>query len=558
MSWRKGGGNGGMSDSPVGKGKGVPVVSNQGVNANQLNQAVSDMNLGSDNGWGVFGRKSKNKGVNQGAPQNPPPPKAWGHPNVVEKLGMRPPGRFQPPPPPVAPDTPPMSEDDEDDDFEDDDDFDDDDDEDNMSDSDWAKKNKWLAAFFEKLDGLTNEEVSEPGRQWHCPACHGGPGAIDWYCGVQPLIAHAKTKGSKRVKLHREFAKLFSQELAKRGTNLNNAGEAFGKWKGLLNDLKDKDIVWPPMVIVMNTLLEQDENDKWIGMGNQELLDYFESYSASRARHSYGPKGHRGMSVLIFEASAIGYLEAERLSKHFEVEGTHREAWDKKRVMFYPGGQRQLYGFMAEKSDMDVFNQHCQGKSKLKFEIRSYQEEVVSQLKQMGEDNQQLNLFKDKVRKEKNYSKTLEQFYTIATEKLRRVSEENRIVRQKTKTHHQETKEMMDSQEQFFEDQIKTLQETRDRMDNEFEKLQQEECEKIEQSLSNSSSKEDLRTREEKMAKFIGLQNKRMDEFVEKRDKLMESYKEKKAELKQKEIELEKEIEYELNQLMQLYKPLSS
>lgn len=207
---------------------------------------------------------------------------------------------------------------------------------------------------------------------------------------------------------------------------------------------------------------------QWIGMGNQELLDYFSSYSAVRARHSYGPKGHRGMSLLIFEASAVGYAEAERLSKHFEDQGTDREAWDRRRVIFYPGGQRQLYGFMAEKGDLDIFNQHsqgthplslllplliwkvcrinafvsdCLGKSKMKFEMRSYQEMVVSQLKQMSEDNQQLILFKDKVAKEQMYSKNLEQSYGWATERLRRVSEENRIVRQRTKIHHEQNKE---------------------------------------------------------------------------------------------------------------------
>lgn len=49
-----------------------------------------------------------------------------------------------------------------------------------------------------------------------------------------------------------------------------------------------------------------------------------------------------------------------------------------------------------------------------------------------------------------------------------------------------------------------------------------------------------------------------MDEFVWKRDKLMENHREKKASLKQKylldDIELEKELENELNQLMETYK----
>jgi len=96
-------------------------------------------------------------------------------------------------------------------------------------------------------------------------------------------------------------------------------------------------------------------------MGNQELLDHFNSYAALKARHSYGPQGHRGMSVLIFESSAAGYLEASRLHKHFIDQGRGRDAWDGNRVSFCTGGKRQLYGYMALKEDLDIFNQHCQG-----------------------------------------------------------------------------------------------------------------------------------------------------------------------------------------------------
>lgn len=96
-------------------------------------------------------------------------------------------------------------------------------------------------------------------------------------------------------------------------------------------------------------------------MGNQELLDCFSSYTAVKARHAYGPQGHRGMSLLIFEASATGYMEAERLHKHFADEGTDRDAWFHRRVLFLPGGKRQLYGYMALKEDLDYFNKHSQG-----------------------------------------------------------------------------------------------------------------------------------------------------------------------------------------------------
>lgn len=114
-------------------------------------------------------------------------------------------------------------------------------------------------------------------------------------------------------------------------------------------------------IIYTRTRVIMNCNNQWVGMGNQELLDYFSPYAAVKARHSYGPQGHRGISVLIFEASAVGYAEAERLSKHFEDNGRDKKGWEQNRVPFYPGGQRQLYGYMAEMRDLDNFNYHCHG-----------------------------------------------------------------------------------------------------------------------------------------------------------------------------------------------------
>ncbi|GFP80296.1 protein suppressor of gene silencing 3 [Phtheirospermum japonicum] len=285
-----------------------------------------------------------------------------------------------------------------------------------------------VVELFHGLDDLTVEQINEPKRQWHFPACKGGPGATDWYRGLLPVISHAKTKRSKMVKLHRKLADFLDEELKRRGTSAVPAGEAFGKRKGL-KEFADKQIIWPPMVVIMNSQLERDENEKWIGMGNQELLDYFSAFSAVRACHSYGPQGHRGMSVLIFEALSMGYAEAERLSKQFEDNCRDRLAWERNRMPFYSGGKRQHCGYMAEKQDMDSFNHHSQGKSKLKYEMPSYQEMVVK-MKQMSEDNQQLAWLKLKGAKEQN-KKALEE--SLMSEKLRQPIDENRVVKLKTK-----------------------------------------------------------------------------------------------------------------------------
>ncbi|KAG5586201.1 hypothetical protein H5410_046635 [Solanum commersonii] len=37
------------------------------------------------------------------------------------------------------------------------------------------KKGFWFKKFFECLEILTIHMIGDPMRQWHCPACKGGP-----------------------------------------------------------------------------------------------------------------------------------------------------------------------------------------------------------------------------------------------------------------------------------------------------------------------------------------------------------------------------------------------
>ncbi|TVU51337.1 hypothetical protein EJB05_02756 [Eragrostis curvula] len=420
------------------------------------------------------------------------------------------------------------------------------------------KMNKWFKSFFEALEKLSVEEINAHTRAQHCPACKNGPGAIDWYKGLQPLMTHARTKGSARVKLHREFAALLEEELSRRGTSVVPAGEQFGKWKGL-RERTDREIVWPPMVIVMNTWLEKDDDDKWKGMGNQELLVYFGEYAANKARHAYGPDGHRGMSVLIFESSAVGYMEAERLHKHFVVQRTDRNAWQTGKARFLPGGDRQLYGYLANKDDIETFNKHCQGKSRLKYEMRSYNEMVVAQMKQMSEDNQQLNYLKNKVVKTEQRSKAVEETLGVITQKFRETMEENIFVRSKAKEKHAEYEQEMKYQEEFFHNQIENIHKATEDKEKMFEKLLQEERSKARRFDVDSGTTEDHKLRKEQVQKFIDCQVKDVAEFEAERDELIKAHEEKKMKLKkeymEKEVQLEKELDAALTGLMEKHKP---
>ncbi|TYH85706.1 hypothetical protein ES332_D02G287200v1 [Gossypium tomentosum] len=436
----------------------------------QVNRDVADIKLASS----VDGRESKNRVAANSGLHKDSTSNVWGHPNLIQKLKMQTTSNVRPTVdgsclssrrhgsastqqgagtcPVQAGFTLPNSSENRVDEYDnndpdvvyDNDDLDDYDfdfDEDEKS-HEARKKSKWFNAFFERLEKLTVEEIISPAQQWHCPACQGGPGAIDWYRGVQPLMTHSMTKMTRRAKMHRVFAELLVEEMRRRGTFIKPANDAVGKWEGLNVRVADHEIVWPPMVIIMNTKYEQDETGKWSGMGNQELLNYFSSYAAIKARHSYGPQGHRGMSVLIFESSAAGYLEAVRLHKQFKEQGRDRDAWDHSQVPFCPGGKRQLYGYIAIKEDLDVFNRHSQGNSKLKFELRSYQEMVESQIKKINDNSQQLTRLKKKVAQEQQHSQVLAESLGRLSEKLHQTIElKNRIVRQRAILQHEQNKE---------------------------------------------------------------------------------------------------------------------
>jgi hypothetical protein len=125
-----------------------------------------------------------------------------------------------------------------------------------------TKKRPLLKEFFGTLEKLAPADVNEPTRQWHCPVCQGGSGANKWYQGLRALILHAKTKLGKRVKLHQEFAQLLEEKLCTKGTSDIPAAKVLSKWRGIKDEKKNDEIVWPPMVIIRNTSLKKDENDK--------------------------------------------------------------------------------------------------------------------------------------------------------------------------------------------------------------------------------------------------------------------------------------------------------
>eukprot|EP01018_Ginkgo_biloba_P024771 Gb_11727 [translate_table: standard] len=310
-------------------------------------------------------------------------------------------------------------------------------------------------------------------------------------------------------------------------------------------------------------------------MGNKELLEYFKGYKAMKARHAYGPHGHRGMSVLIFEDSAMGYLEAERLHKHFLEEGRERDAWDRRRVMFHPGGKRVLYGYMATKEDMEIFNRHSKGRARLKYDIRTYQSMVVEPMRKMNEDNQKLIWFKNKVAKEQQHSKTLEETVSIVGRKLRMKEDEIKIIRHRATEQHEESKREMDYLEQSYRQQIDQLFEDIARREQKIENIQEEfkkvhidRCHQLEVDSAKFSKDmkigKDEQEQHAKIEEEIARQTtivetsfKETEEYECERQELIKAHDKRRREFKlsqlQEEVAFEKQFEQERLQILEKY-----
>ncbi|CAI5497401.1 unnamed protein product, partial [Closterium sp. Naga37s-1] len=82
--------------------------------------------------------------------------------------------------------------------------------------------------------------------------------------------------------------------------------------------------------------------------------------------------GHRGVSVLVFEASVDGLLQAEQLCELFQADGRGRQGWIRRTAasLVDKSGKRNLFAYMAQEGDVAEFNRHSKGKTQLRVEVK--------------------------------------------------------------------------------------------------------------------------------------------------------------------------------------------
>ncbi|XP_037491085.1 protein SUPPRESSOR OF GENE SILENCING 3-like isoform X2 [Jatropha curcas] len=125
--------------------------------------------------------------------------------------------------------------------------------------------------------------------------------------------------------------------------------------------------------------------------------------------------------------------------------------------------------------------------------MRSYQEMVVNGIRQMTEENHQLQWLKNRVSEQQRHTKELEESNSMLKEKLKMLTKEMDNLRHQANQHHEQSMEedIIKFMEQFYKDQIGTTLEGRNENDGDIENIKQEkyeEQENLEESNANLPS----------------------------------------------------------------------
>ncbi|KAL6548388.1 hypothetical protein OROGR_008809 [Orobanche gracilis] len=153
---------------------------------------------------------------------------------------------------------------------------------------------------------------------------------------------------------------------------------------------RDDLIMWPPSVLIHNTIKEKGRDGRMEGIGNKAMDNILRDlgFSSGKSMSLYSREGHLGIHIVKFSGDESGLKEAMRLSHYFEREKRGRTTW----ARVQPGKdddennpnlvkldsktgekKRVLYGHLASVADLD----------KVTFEIKKRVSIVsASELKQ--------------------------------------------------------------------------------------------------------------------------------------------------------------------------------
>ncbi|XP_065863302.1 uncharacterized protein [Euphorbia lathyris] len=92
---------------------------------------------------------------------------------------------------------------------------------------------------------------------------------------------------------------------------------------------QDDLVLWPPVVLIHNTLTGKSKEGRMEGLGNKVMDNKIRDlgFAGGKSKSLYGRDGHLGRTLVKFGADQVGLKEALRLAEHFEKENHGRKAW---------------------------------------------------------------------------------------------------------------------------------------------------------------------------------------------------------------------------------------
>ncbi|XP_050132462.1 uncharacterized protein LOC126608558 [Malus sylvestris] len=88
-------------------------------------------------------------------------------------------------------------------------------------------------------------------------------------------------------------------------------------------------IMWPPVVIIHNTVTGKSKDGRMEGLGNKAMDSTIRDlgFGSGKSKSLYGRDGHLGMTLVKFSGDEAGLKDAIRMAEFFEKENHGRRGW---------------------------------------------------------------------------------------------------------------------------------------------------------------------------------------------------------------------------------------
>ncbi|XP_044499680.1 uncharacterized protein LOC123221068 [Mangifera indica] len=135
---------------------------------------------------------------------------------------------------------------------------------------------------------------------------------------------------------------------------------------------QDDMIIWPPTVIIHNTITGKGKDGRMEGLGNKAMDKTIRDlgFGSGKSKSLYGREGHLGITLVKFAGDQLGLRDALHLAEYFEKGNRGRKVWahvqllmlgkdDEKnpsllKVDPWTGDKKRiLYGYLGTANDLD-------------------------------------------------------------------------------------------------------------------------------------------------------------------------------------------------------------